>query len=109
IELEINGFGQLTEQHLDVGAVRRALAAGKIDIGPAETAQSALRRAFLRPVDFAKLRIDRDSDAPPGLIAPVRVAATGLDPRFCLRAVEVRVHHAHAFSVTPVELDAAFI
>src|SRR5258708_38914303 len=47
IQLEIDGFGQVTEQHLDVGAVRWALAAGNVYIGPAETAQSALRRALL--------------------------------------------------------------
>jgi hypothetical protein len=97
------------EQHLDVGAVRRALALRQLDVGAAETAQSALRRAFLCPIDFAKFRIDRDSDAPPGLIAPVLVAAAGLDQRFDLRAVEVRAHHSHALAVAPIELAVFLI
>ena len=86
-----------------------ALALGNIDVGAAETAQSALGRAFLRPVDFPKLRIDGNSDAPPGLIAPVLVAAAGLDQRFDLRAVEVRAHHAHALAVAPIELAVFLI
>ena len=63
----------------------------------------------MRPVDFPELRIDGDSDAPPGLIAPVLVAAAGLDQRFDLRAVEVRAHHAHALAVAPIELAAVLI
>src|SRR5215831_18804587 len=95
IELEIDRLRQLIEQHLDVGAVRWALALGSVDVGAEQTAQPALVRAFLRPVDFTELRIDGDSDAPTRLIAPVRVAAAGLDQRFNVRAVEVRTHHPH--------------
>ena len=84
IELKIDRLRQLVEQHLDVGAVRWAFTLGNFDIGAAQTAQSAFRRAFLRPVDFTKLRIDGDSDAPTRLIAPVRVAAASLDQRFNL-------------------------
>src|SRR5262249_12409340 len=108
IELEVDRLRQLVEQHLDVGAVRWALALRDIDVGAAEKAPSAFGWAFLRPVDFAKLRIDGDSDAVPRLIAPVLIAAAGLDQRFDLRAVEVRAHHAHALAVAPVEL-AAFL
>jgi hypothetical protein len=36
----------------------------------------------LRPVDFPELWIDGDPDAPSGLIAPILVAAAGLDQRF---------------------------
>src|SRR5207237_4908195 len=75
-----------------------------VDVGAEDAAQARVVRAFLRPVDFAKLRIDGDSDAPPGLIALVLVAAAGLDQRFDLRAVEVRAHHAHALAVAPIEL-----
>ena len=42
-------------------------------------------------------------------IAPVLVAAAGLDQRFDLRAVEVRAHHAHAFAVAPIEFAAFLI
>ena len=109
IELKVDRCRQAVEQHFDVGAVRRALAVGNIDVGAAEATQSALFRAFLRPIDFPKLRIDRDSDAPAGLIAPVRVAAAGLDQRFDLRTVEVRSHHAHALAIAPIELAVFFI
>ena len=109
IELEIDRLRQLIEQHLDVGAVRRALALRDVDIGAEETAQSAVVRAFLRPVDFPELRIDGDPDAPPGLIAPIVVAAAGLDQRFDLRAVEIRAHHAHPLAVAPIELAALLI
>ena len=71
-----------------------------------DAAQPAIVRAFLRPVDFPALRIDGDSDAPFGLVAPVRVAAAGLDQRFDVRAVEIRAHHAHALAVAPIELAA---
>ena len=60
-------------------------------------------------VDFRKLRIDSDSDAPPLLIAPVLVAAAGLDQRLDLRTVEVRAHHAHALAVAPVEFAVLLI
>jgi hypothetical protein len=103
------GFRQLIKQHLDVGAVRRALAVGNVDIGAAETAESALRRTFLRPVDFPELRIDGDSDAPQSLIAPILVAAAGLDQRFDMRAIEVRAHHPHPLAVAPIEFAAILI
>src|SRR6185295_17166918 len=109
IELEVDGFRQLIEQHFDVGAVRWVLAVGNVNVCAAETAQSTFRRAFLRPVDFPKLRINGDSDAPPGLIAPILVAAAGLDQRFDLRAVEVRAHHPHALAVAPIELAAVLL
>src|SRR5262249_7412426 len=86
------------------GAVCGALALRDVDIGAEDTTQAGVVRAFLRPVEFLKLRIDGDSDAPPGLIAPVLLAAAGLDQRFHLRAVEVRAHHAHALAVAPIEL-----
>src|SRR5262249_38111710 len=84
IELEVDGFRQMIEQHLDVGAVRRGLTLRDLDVGGEDTAQSALRRRFLSPVELTKLRIDREADAPAGFIALVLVAATALDQRFDL-------------------------
>jgi hypothetical protein len=55
------------------------------------------------------LRIDRDSDAPPGLVQPVLVAMPGCDQSFDLRAVEVGAHHAHAFSIAPIELATGLV
>src|SRR5215475_6344464 len=69
IELEVDRFRQMIEQHFDVGAVRRTLAPGDLDIGAADKAQSGLRPAFLRPINFAELGIDGDADAPAHLIA----------------------------------------
>src|SRR5262249_50230773 len=82
---------------------------GNIDIRAAETAQPTLRRAFLRPVEFSTLWIDGDPDAPPRLIAPVLIAAAGLDHRFDLRSVAVRAHHAHALAVAPIKIAACFL
>ena len=91
IELEVDRLRQAVEQHLDVGAVRRRSRPSGISmLARKMTAQSGIVRAFLRPVDFSALRIDGDPDAPPGLIAPVGVAAARLDERFDLRAVEIR-------------------
>src|SRR5262249_11365658 len=109
IELEVDRFRQLIEQHLDVGSVRRVLALRDVDVRAEETAQVAFVRPLLRPVDFPELPIDGDPNAPPGLIATVLVAAPGLDERFDLRAIEVRAHHAHTFAVAPIELSAVLI
>ena len=70
------------------------------------TAQPALCRPLLRPVDFAKLRIDSDSDAPPGFIASIRIAAAGLDQRFDVRTIEIASHHPHALAIAPIEFAA---
>jgi hypothetical protein len=74
------------------------------DISAGDAAQARVIRALLRPVDCSKLRIDGDSDAPPGLATPVLVAAPRLGERFDLRAVEVRAHHTHALAVAPIKL-----
>src|SRR5207237_9080664 len=99
----------LNVQHLDVEAVRRTLTLLNVDVGAEYTAEAGVVRAFLRPVDFPELRVDGDSDAPPGRIATFLVAAAGLDQGFDLRPVEVRAHHAHALAVAPIELAAVLI
>src|SRR5215467_14352696 len=109
IELEVDRLRQLIEQHLDVGAVRWALAVGNVNVGAAHTAQSALRRAFLRPIDFPKFRIDRNSDAKPGFIAPIRVATARLDQRLSLGTVEIRAHDPHPLAVAPIEFAVLLI
>ena len=109
IELEVDRCRQAVEHHLDVGAVRWALAVGNVDVGAAEATQSALFRAYLCPIDFAKFRIERDSDAPAGFIASVVVAAASLDQCFDVRAVEVRAHHPHALAIAPIELAVFLI
>src|SRR4029450_14066249 len=102
-------FWQVIEQHLDVGAVRRTLALRDADVGAEDAPQAGVVGTFLRPVNFAKLRVDGDADTPPGLIAPVLVATAGLDQGFDLRAVEIRAHHAHALAVAPITLAVLLI
>src|SRR5262249_13689676 len=109
IELEVDRFRQMIEQHLYVGAVRRAFALWDVDVGTEDSAQAAVIGAFLCPVEFTKLRIDGDADAPAVLIFSVVVAAAGFDQRFDLRAVEIRAHHAHALAVAPIELAVRLI
>src|SRR5262249_33070129 len=99
----------MIEQQLDVRAVRWGLALRDLDVGAEDTAHSAFRRAFLRPVDFTKLRIDGDADAPAGFIELVLVAAAAFDQRFDLRAVEICAHHAHALAIAPIELAVRLI
>src|SRR5262249_8749096 len=104
IELEVDRLRQPIEQNLDVGAVGRALALRYVNVGAEDAAQAGVVGPFLRPVEFPKLRVERDPDAPPGLIAPVLVATAGLDQGFELRAVEVCAHNTHALAVAPIEL-----
>ena len=109
IEFEIDRLRQLIEQHFDVGAVRRARALGNVDVRAEDTTPAGVVEAFLRPVDFLKLRIDGDADTPSGLIAPIIGAATSFDQCLDLRAVEVRAHHAHPLAVAPIELAIVLI
>src|ERR1700722_9718492 len=109
IEFEVDGLGQPVEKHLDVGTICCALAFWDLDVCAAEAARSALRRTFLRPVEFPKLRIDGDANAPSGLIAPIVVAPARFDQRFDERPVEVRGHPTHARTVAPVEPEAVLI
>ena len=84
-------------------------ALGNVDVGAEDTTLAAVARAFLRPIDLLKLRIGGDADAPPGLIALIFVAATGLDQCLDLRAIKVRAHHAHALAVAPIKLAIVLI
>ncbi len=106
IEFEVDGLRQSVEEHLDVGAVRRAFALRDLDVGAQDAAQAGVVRPLLRPVDLAARPVDGDTDAPSGLVAHVRLAGAAPDQRLDVRAVEVRAHHAHALAVAPVELPA---
>src|SRR5579859_3790275 len=108
-ELQIDGLRQAVEQHLDVRAVRRALARGRLDVGAKDPAAAAFVGALLGPVELAPRRIDGDADAPLGLVALVGVGIARFDEGFELGAVEVAAHHAHALAVAPVELASDLI
>ena len=69
IELEVDGFRELIEQRLDVGAVCRALALRDLYVGAEDTAQASVVPALLCPVDFPEFRVDGDSDS----AFPIRV------------------------------------
>jgi hypothetical protein len=89
VELEIDRLRQAVEENLDVGALGGGLTFGDFDAGAKDSTLLSIVRAFLRPVDVLADGIDGDPNAPPGLIAPVRVAAAGLDQRFDPRAIEI--------------------
>src|SRR6516162_6360655 len=79
IELEVNRLWQAIKQDFNVRAAGGGLPLWDVYVGAKKTTFVSFVRALLRPVDFTKLRIDGDADAPPGLIATIRVATTGLD------------------------------
>src|SRR5207244_5426694 len=92
-------------QHLDIGAIDRVFALRDFDVRPKEPAQSALLRAFLRPVEVPALGIDRDADTPSRRILPRSgVAAARIDEGLDVRAIEVGAHHTHPFAVAPIQL-----
>src|SRR4051812_29246530 len=97
VELEIDRLRQAVEENLDVGALGGGLTFGDFDAGAEDSALRSIVRALLRPVDLLAFGVDRDPNAPPGLIAPIGVATTRLDERFNLRAVEIRAHDSHPF------------
>ena len=55
------------------------------------------------------LPIDREPDAPIGLIAAVFISASRFDKRLESRSVEIATHDAHALAVAPVELAGLLI
>src|SRR5262249_9042391 len=109
IELQVDRLGQVVEQYLDIGAVGRSLSLGDLATGAEDSAQSCIVRAFLRPVDLLMLGIERDANAPAGLVAAVGIAMACLNERLNMRAVETRAHDAHAFAIRPIELPVPLI
>jgi len=87
IELEIDRLRQVVEEYFDVRAVGRGLTPGDFDACTEDSALLPIVRAFLCPVDVLADGIDSDPNGPPVLVAPIGVAAAGLDQRFDLRTV----------------------
>src|ERR1700693_32541 len=109
VELDIDRLRQTVEEDLDVGPGRCSLAGRNFDIGAEEAAEPGIVRAFLRPVDMSEFRVDRQPNAPSALILAIGIAATRLDERLQLRAVEIAAHDAHTLAVAPIELAAFLI
>src|SRR5439155_25944580 len=109
IELEIDRLRQTVVEDLDVGPGRCSLAGGNFDIGAEEATEPGIVRTLLRPIDMSEFRVDRQPDAPSGLIPAIGFAATGFDQRLQLRAVEIAAHNAHTFAVAPIELATLLI
>src|SRR4029077_5631785 len=63
----------------------------------------------LCPVDLSPLGIERDSDAPSGLVAAVGVPMARLDKRLDLRTIEIRAHDSHPFAIRPIKLAVLLI
>ena len=89
IELEIDRLRQAVEEDFDVGAVGGGLTLRDFDSRAKDSALVSIVGAFLRPVDLVALGVDGDANAPPGLVAPIRVAAARLDERLNLRPIEI--------------------
>src|SRR5262249_16077730 len=79
IELEDYRFGKDVEEDFDLAAAGRRLALRDIEPGAQDTPLARVVVALLRPVDLPPFGVDGDSDAPPGLVAAVVFAFSGLD------------------------------
>src|SRR5882724_1950220 len=109
VELEVDRLRQSVEEDIDVGPGGCSLAGGNLDTGTEDAAEPGIVWAFLRPVDMSAFRIDRQPDAPSCLISGIGFAASRLDERLQLRAVEIAAHDAHTLAVAPIELAAFLI
>ena len=109
IELHVDRLGEPAEQHLDVGAVRRRLPGGHLDVGAADGADARVVAAFLRPVEPAARGVERHADAPAALVHAIGRAAAGRHQRLDAAAVDVGALDAHPFAIRPVQLAAGRI
>src|SRR5690606_14666590 len=82
VDLEIDRFRQIREQHLDVLARRRRRACRHLEARALDRALAGVVAALLRPIELAAARIDRNADAPAALILAVRIAGSREDERF---------------------------
>ena len=73
LDFEVDRLGQVLEHHLDVAAVRRGFACGKVDPGPQDPAEPRITRALLRPVEMPADMVDGDAHAPARLVVAVVV------------------------------------
>src|SRR5690348_10909557 len=106
VELQVDRLGQTVEQHLDVAAFGRTFPSGQVDSGAQDLPESRVARALLCPVEVSGDRVDGDSHAPLGLVAPVVLSLSRLYEGLDVVPVEVAAHDAHAFAITPVQLPA---
>ena len=109
IELKINRLRQMVEEHFDVRTSGRGLTFRDCEPRAKDAPFFRIVRTFLGPVDLLANGIDRDADAPSRLVAPVHVAAAGLDKRLDQRTVEITAHHAHSLTIAPDELTVSLI
>src|SRR5260370_33874818 len=87
----------------DVLTVFRSLALWVFESSAENASLASVVTSFLRPVKFAAVHIDRDTNAPIPRVKPVGIAMSRFHERFDVRAVEIRAHDSHSFAVRPVE------
>src|SRR6202171_1217044 len=93
VELDIDRLRQSVEEDLDVGPGRRSLAGGNFDIGAEEATEPGVIWTLLRPVDFSEFRIDRQPNAPSGLIPGIGFNAAGFDERLDRERTRLKSSH----------------
>src|SRR5258708_24210794 len=84
--------------------VCRSLALWDFEASAENASLASVVISFLRPVKFAAVHIDSDTNAPISRVKPVGVSMSRFNERFDVRTIEIRAHDAHAFSVRPVQL-----
>src|ERR1700733_5024040 len=110
IDIQIDRPGQAVKQQFDVLAVRRRLAGWSLDIGSGDPPRARIVAAFLCPIEFSALNIDGDAYAPlPQIWSRPGIALARIDEGLEVRAIKVGAHHAHTFTVAPIELAVFLI
>src|SRR6478736_6590298 len=71
VDFQVDRLRQVLEHHLDVAASCSGFAGGKVEPGTQNAAEPGIAWAFLRPVEVPAGMVDRDADAPPGLVSAV--------------------------------------
>src|SRR6266850_3516424 len=83
--------------------VCRSLALWDFEASAENATLASVVISFLRPVKFAAVHIESDTNAPISRVKPVGIAMSRFNERFDVRAIEIRAHDAHSFAVRPVE------
>src|SRR5258708_39708045 len=84
--------------------VCRSLALWDFEASAENASLASVVISFLRPVKFAAVHIDSDTNAPISRVKPVGISMSRFNPRFDVRAIEIPAHDAHSFAGPPVEL-----
>src|SRR3984957_11816876 len=110
IDIQIDWLGQPVIYQFNVLAIRRRLAGWSLDFGAGDPPRARIVTAFLCPVKFPALDIEGDAYAPlPQIRSRSGIALARIDEGLEVRTIKVDAHHAHAFTVAPIELAVFLI